>query len=100
WQKKFIYVISRYRHSSTHKLVKHLTGEHQMKTTKSTTWTVDSTHADVGFAVRHLMISTVRGRFGAMTGTVSFDESKPADSKVDVTIDVASIDTRQEQRDA
>jgi polyisoprenoid-binding protein YceI len=68
-------------------------------TTGTSTWTVDATHAEVGFAVRHLMISTVRGRFGAVEGTVTIDENTPANSKVDITIDVASIDTRQEMRD-
>lgn len=63
-------------------------------------WSIDATHAEVGFAVRHLMISTVRGRFGGVSGTVSFDAQNPAASKVDVTIDANSIDTRQEQRDA
>lgn len=66
---------------------------------KTTTWTVDAAHAEVGFAVRHLMISTVRGRFGAVEGKVTLDEATPANSKVDVTIDVTSIDTRQEMRD-
>ena len=56
-------------------------------------------HAELGFAVRHLMISTVRGRFGAVTGTVTVDEEDPQRSKVDVTVDIASIDTRQEMRD-
>ena len=68
--------------------------------TQTTTWTIDPTHTEVGFAVRHLMISTVRGRFGAVTGSVTVDESNPAESKLDVTIDTTSIDTRQEQRDA
>ena len=68
-------------------------------TNTTSTWTVDATHAEVGFAVRHLMISTVRGRFGAVEGTVTIDEATPANSKVDITIDVASIDTRQEMRD-
>jgi len=63
------------------------------------TWAIDTMHAEVGFAVKHLMISTVRGRFGAVAGTVLLDEANPADSTVDVTIDVASIDTRQEMRD-
>jgi polyisoprenoid-binding protein YceI len=67
--------------------------------TKTSTWTVDATHAEVGFSVRHLMISTVRGRFGAVTGTVTLDEATPTNSRVDVTIDVNSIDTRTEQRD-
>lgn len=65
----------------------------------TTTWAVDSTHAEIGFAVRHLMISTVRGRFGKVTGTVTVDEENPKNSKVDVTVDVTSIDTRQEMRD-
>lgn len=64
------------------------------------TWTIDASHAEVGFSVRHLMISTVRGRFGAVSGTAVIDDRNPSASKVDVTIDVSSIDTRQEQRDA
>lgn len=65
----------------------------------TTTWTVDPAHAEVGFAVRHLMISTVRGRFGAVSGTVVVDSDNPNNSAVDVSIDVTSIDTRQEMRD-
>jgi polyisoprenoid-binding protein YceI len=64
-----------------------------------TTWNIDPTHAELGFAVRHLMLSTVRGRFGAVTGTVKVDEDNPKNSKIDVTVDVTSIDTRQEMRD-
>lgn len=66
----------------------------------TSTWAVDASHAEVGFAVRHLMISTVRGRFGGLAGTITVDEKNPKNSKVDVTIDVRTIDTRQEQRDA
>lgn len=71
-----------------------------MTTTNTTTWAIDASHAEVGFSVRHLMISTVRGRFGGISGTVTLDESNPNASKVDVSIDVSTIDTRQEQRDA
>jgi len=71
-----------------------------MNTTQNaTTWTVDTAHAEIGFAVRHLMIATIRGRFGAVTGTVTLDEKHPRNAKVDVTVDVSSIDTRQEMRD-
>jgi len=71
-----------------------------MTTTQGTqTWAIDTAHAEIGFAVKHLMISTVRGRFGAVTGTVTVDEANPSNSAVDVTIGVASIDTRQEMRD-
>ena len=72
----------------------------QPNATSTSTWTVDPTHVEVGFAVRHLMISTVRGRFGRVTGTVTLDEKHPANSKIDIEVDIASIDTRQEQRDA
>jgi polyisoprenoid-binding protein YceI len=68
-------------------------------TEKTATWTIDPAHTEVGFAVRHLMLSTVRGRFGAVTGTVTVDEENPNSAKLDVTIDVASVDTRQEMRD-
>lgn len=63
------------------------------------TWKIDGTHTNVEFAVRHLMVSTVRGRFGTVEGTLLLDREHPANSHVDVTIDVASIDTRNEQRD-
>ena len=68
-------------------------------TSNTTTWTIDPAHAEIGFAVRHLMIATVRGRFGAVSGTVTVDEENPHNSKLDVTVDVNSIDTRQEMRD-
>lgn len=61
------------------------------------TFTIDPAHSSVEFAVRHMMISTVKGRFGDVTGTVQIPEK--GEPKVDVTINVASIDTRQEQRD-
>jgi polyisoprenoid-binding protein YceI len=64
------------------------------------TWQLDPAHTSIDFAVRHLMISTVRGRFGGISGTIGVDENDLRTAKVDITIDVASIDTRQEQRDA
>ncbi len=66
----------------------------------TSSWPIDPAHTDVGFAVKHLMISTVRGRFGAVRGTIRLDEADLAGSSVEVEIDAASIDTRQEQRDA
>lgn len=63
------------------------------------TWQIDPTHSHVEFAVRHLMISTVKGRFGDVSGTVQVDAADPAKAIVDVTINVASIDTREAQRD-
>ena len=71
-----------------------------MTTTASTTvWTVDPTHAELGFSVRHLMINNVRGRFGKVEGTVAADDSNLNNSRIDVTVDVNSLDTRQEMRD-
>ncbi len=63
-------------------------------------WRIDPAHSHVEFAVRHLMISSVKGAFGDVQGTVWVDESDPRTVLVDVAIQVASIDTRQEQRDA
>ncbi len=66
----------------------------------TTTWQLDSAHTSIEFAVKHLMIATVRGRFGAAQGAIEVDETHPETAKVEVTVDVMSIDTRQEQRDA
>jgi polyisoprenoid-binding protein YceI len=65
-----------------------------------TTWTIDPAHSHVEFAVRHMMISTVKGRFGGVSGTVHAAESDPAAARVEVEIDAATIDTREAQRDA
>jgi polyisoprenoid-binding protein YceI len=69
-------------------------------TPASTTWKIDPSHSQVEFAVRHLMISTVRGRFAGVQGTVVTDDADPAKAVVDVVIDAGSIDTREPQRDA
>ncbi len=62
-------------------------------------WKIDSAHSEVTFSVRHMMISTVRGRFNTVNGTVDFNEETPGNSSVNVEIDVNSIDTREKQRD-
>ena len=62
-------------------------------------WKIDSAHSEINFTVRHMMISNVRGRFEAFTGTVEFDQQNPANSSVDVQIEAASINTREAQRD-
>lgn len=67
---------------------------------RGSSWQIDPAHSHVEFAVRHLMISTVKGAFGDVRGTVWVDESDVQTVLVDITIQVASIDTRQEQRDA
>lgn len=68
--------------------------------TKTTTWTIDPAHTQAGFKVKHMMIATVRGRFTDLSGTLELDEEDWTRSKVSVEIDAASIDTREEDRDA
>ena len=63
------------------------------------TWDIDATHSTVGFVVRHMMVSKVRGFFRDFSGEIVTAEN-PTDSTVTATIDLGSIDTRQEQRDA
>jgi polyisoprenoid-binding protein YceI len=64
-----------------------------------TTWEVDASHSTVQFSVRHMMVSTVRGQFSGVTGTLILDEGNLAKSKVDVSIDATTINTREEKRD-
>lgn len=68
-------------------------------TNTSTSWKIDPTHSHIEFAVKHLMISTVKGRFGDVEGTITIVENDPSKSSVKATIKAASIDTRTEQRD-
>lgn len=68
--------------------------------TGTTTWKIDPAHSHIEFAVRHMMISTVKGRFTGVDGVVRIDEANPAAADVDVRIDTATIDTREAQRDA
>lgn len=63
------------------------------------TWDIDPVHSEVSFVVRHMVVSKVRGRFNVFSGTLVTAEN-PLESSVQVTIDAASIDTNQEQRDA
>jgi polyisoprenoid-binding protein YceI len=65
-----------------------------------TTWSIDPVHSNVEFAVRHLMITTVKGRFTDVRGTVVLDDERAEASSAEVSIGVASIDTREPQRDA
>jgi polyisoprenoid-binding protein YceI len=62
-------------------------------------WNLDTMHSSVNFWVRHLMVSKVHGRFSKWTGSLSFDDKDPSQSKVKVEIDASSIDTREPQRD-
>ena len=63
-------------------------------------WNIDVVHSTVGFTVRHLMVSKVHGLFTKWSGSFAFDEANLAASRVEVQIEVASVDTRDPQRDA
>lgn len=62
------------------------------------TYTIDVAHTEVGFTVKHMMVSKVRGRFDSFEGTLNIAEN-PLDSSVTAEIDMSSINTGQEQRD-
>ena len=62
------------------------------------TWTIDASHSEVGFTVRHLMVAKVRGTFEKFSGTIVIGEN-PLDSSVEAEIDLNSVNTRDEQRD-
>jgi polyisoprenoid-binding protein YceI len=65
----------------------------------ATPYDIDASHSSAGFGVRHMMVSTVRGQFSKVAGTVDIDDADLSRSKVEVTIDPASIDTRDAKRD-
>lgn len=69
------------------------------QTVRTSTWQIDGSHSTVEFAVKHMMISTVRGRFTRFEGQINLDEQDLAGSSVNVSTDVASLDTHDEKRD-
>jgi polyisoprenoid-binding protein YceI len=64
------------------------------------TWDLDPAHSQIEFAVRHMMVTTVRGQFRKFTAAVDFDEANPERSTVEAHIDASSIETGMEARDA
>lgn len=71
----------------------------QEKATLQGQWQLDHSHSDLGFSVKHLVISTVRGSFGSYEAKLENPTGKFEDSQLEFSIDVASINTRNEQRD-
>lgn len=63
-------------------------------------WSIDPLHSTVEFSVRHMVVSTFTGRFTSFAADIRFDEDRLDDSSIVATVDVASIDTGNEQRDA
>jgi polyisoprenoid-binding protein YceI len=71
------------------------------KTPSTTTrWTLDPGHSAVGFSVRHLMITNVRGEFEKFRGEVTYDAAHPEATRIEATIDVTSLNTREAKRDS
>jgi polyisoprenoid-binding protein YceI len=70
------------------------------QTTTTTTWNIDPVHSAAEFKVKHMMISNVKGRFATVKGVLVLDEDVPTDSHIEASIDAASIDTHDAQRDA
>ena len=68
-------------------------------TTETTTWTIDPVHSSAEFKVKHMMITNVKGRFTDVKGTLELNGADVTKSKINATIGVASIDTRNDDRD-
>lgn len=75
------------------------TTQHPTGSSALSTWHIDPAHTSVEFSAKHMMITTVRGSFGDVKGTIEIDARHPDRSHVEVEIAAASIDTRNEQRD-
>ncbi len=71
-------------------------------TTKQTpgTWAIDASHSNVEFSVRHMMVTTVKGHFSLISGTMTVDANDHPASLVSATVDVTSVSTRDANRDA
>jgi polyisoprenoid-binding protein YceI len=70
------------------------------KTVEASTWSIDASHANAQFSVKHMMVSNVRGAFSNITGTLELNDKDITKSQVNVEIDASTIDTRNEKRDA
>src|SRR5437868_15364052 len=68
--------------------------------TSNTTWNIDPVHSVAEFKVKHMMISNVKGHFAKVSGGLTLDQSDLANSHVEASIDAASIETRDPQRNA
>jgi polyisoprenoid-binding protein YceI len=65
----------------------------------ATTWAIDPAHTTVEFSVKHMMVSTTKGRFSGVSGTLVIDEQDPTRSHAEVTIEASTVDTHEERRD-
>ena len=84
--------------ATTAEMMTAMTSTTEMLAAGPSRWVLEAAHTQVGFAVKHLMISNVKGRFAEVTGTVDLDPA--AEPKVDITIAANSIFTGEQRRDA
>jgi polyisoprenoid-binding protein YceI len=75
------------------------TGSATVTPSTAARWVLDPGHSAVGFSVRHLMITNVRGEFEKFSGEVSYDLARPEATHIQASIDVASLNTREPRRD-
>jgi polyisoprenoid-binding protein YceI len=66
---------------------------------QSATWTIDHNHSQANFAIKHALVSTVRGSLSGVTGSVVWDDKDPSKSSVEATIDAATVSTNNDARD-
>ena len=66
---------------------------------RASVWEIDSAHSSAEFSVKHMMVSTAKGRFDKVTGTLNLDDKNPTKSTVELTIDPSTIDTHEAKRD-
>lgn len=71
----------------------------ETSTATRTTWTIDPAHTLIEFSTKHMMFTTVKGRFAGIDGTITLDEVNPDQSSAQAVVDATSVDTRAEQRD-
>ncbi len=71
----------------------------QEQTTTRNTWTLDPAHTAVNFSAKHMMVTTVRGNLGPVSGAIELDENDFTNSEIEVVIDVANLHSRDERRD-
>jgi len=67
---------------------------------QAVTWRIDTLHSSAQFSVKHMMISTVRGQFGGVKGTVSYNPKNPAAAVIEATIDCTTLNTGEPKRDS
>ena len=72
----------------------------QVLTAQETSWRIDTLHSLAQFSVRHMMISTVRGQFGGVKGTLHYDPKNPAAATLEATIDCTTLNTGEPKRDS